>query len=343
MLPLSLSRNYILALGLLMGTASGAHAANLKNLICSGGNDDAPVYVLVTKGGAYFRIEATFDSKGRYKGQHVPVQKKEIDAECASGVSIAALQIETPGPAKSLAKGETVKTVVPPQASLPTSFTIRTSTSIACKYGLEPPCARTVWGNFWVPGTMPATQQAHIVHYTLSQWQFNASTPGTHFVNSVLTVSNTNFDTDFQGKGLIIGVANDCGGNYSAILQTWQNNQQMESETSAAWYATCNTISPTGVYDIYVGANRQQGLQAIINGPGLSNANPTVSVFERYFWSSPWWAAGLNPAYPNQYPYVSYDGLGASGVAFLVVGPSRVPAAEEWALTFDNVFQYTTQ
>ncbi len=334
-------RRRLTLVSLLLCPLASAYAANPANLICTGKHDSAPVYVMATQNGTFYRTEISVDRNGRYNGVRIPVTRKEIDDECANGMSIATLSIEQPGGEKAASSNaKATKSGVPPLASLPTSFTIRTSTTIACKYGLEPPCARSVWGNFWVPGTMSAEEQAHIVHYNLSQWQFNSSTPGTHFVNSVLTVSNSDFQSDFQGKGLILGLANGCGGSYSALLQTWQN-ASMPSNTSGAWYATCNAINPSGSYDIYVGANRQQDVQAIISGPGLSNANPQVSVFEQYFWSSPYWQAGLNAPTANQYPAVSYAGTGAMGVAFLVAGPSRIPVSEEWALTFDNVFQYT--
>ena len=115
-----------------------AVAVELPTLLCSGKNDHAPVYLFRDVLGASTRMEVTANKDGRYQAEYVKVSGAELLAECANGVSIAAL----PTP---LLKAEMHKDGVPTQSSLPSSFTIMTSTTITCKYGQPPPsCRRTV-------------------------------------------------------------------------------------------------------------------------------------------------------------------------------------------------------
>ena len=323
-------------MGLMLGIAdAGAAANNVPNLLCSGSNDHAPVYLFQAANGALSRMEVMPTHGGSYTDSYIDVSLEALLAECANGTSIAVLPVP---------QIEGLKRGVLSLPSLPSSFTIKTSTFVACKYGGPPPdCRRNVWGNFWVPSTMPPSDNAHIVRYDFAQSGFSSAVSGTHFVNSLLTVSNSNFATEFQGKGLIIGMANSCpGSGYNAIIQTWQNNPTIPTSQSQAWYDTCVPLSATDTYHIVVGANRDQAIAAWIYPPGAANPiQNLVSSADNYFWSSPSWLSGGNPGQLNPYSTFSYTGHGASGVAFFVATFAPVASTEIWSLSFNAVSSVT--
>ncbi len=291
-------------------------------------------------------MDVTLSQEGRFAIAHIEVTPDELAAECKNGTSIAVLAAELSGP-----KTQGFKAIIP-QSALPTSFTIMTSTTIACKQGQTPQCRRAVWGNFWVPGSMPAAHNAHIVQYDVVQSNFAAATLSTHFVNTLLTVSNSNFTSDFQGKGMIIGVSGDCGGNYSSLVETWQigniagappvaNEQVNWGQFTAP--NTCYSLSSVSSYRFLVGANRSQASQYWIypNGSPTPTMLPTVAQVNNYFWSAQAWGTPANSAYTDLYSGYSYSGLGAAGVAFFVSTPGPIPVSEVWSLSFTNASSVT--
>ena len=323
---------------------SAAAATSVVKLLCSGRNDNAPVYVREAANGTLSRMEVAVSKNGSYIASYVEVSNSELLAECANGTSVAAL------PATEV---EGLKSGVPSQTTFPSSFTIQTSTTISCKYGQPPPtCRRDVWGNFWIPNSMPSSDNAHIVQYDLAQSGFISATLGTHFVNSLLTVSNSSFVTEFQGKGMINGVANECGGAYSAVVQTWQNNGSINSPGpssnisgvfgSSASINTCYTLSGASNYRFLVGANRDQAsvFWAYPNGASPPAVSPPVTVGDQFFWSSQAWSTGTNTGISNPYSAYSYSGTGAAGVTFFVAGPP-VPSTDTWSLAFTTVSSVT--
>ena len=56
---------------------------------------------MATQNGTFYRTEISVDRNGRYNGVRIPVTRKEIDDECANGMSIATLSIEQPGGEKA--------------------------------------------------------------------------------------------------------------------------------------------------------------------------------------------------------------------------------------------------
>ena len=352
MFNISLRLSNLIGAVLVSGFIQIAAAASINTpaLICSGKNDSAPVYLLKDAQETLTRMEVTANKDGSYLTSYVKVSIEELLAECANGVSIAAL------PARQV---DGLKDGVPTQSSLPASFTIMTSTTIACKYGQPPPsCRRAVWGNFWVPGSMPASDNAHIAQFDLAQSGFNNSSSGTHFVHSLLTVSNSSFAADFQGKGLILGVADACGGNYSSVLQTSQNNSDITapgtttraSNISGVWgqampstVNTCYTLSPTDNYRFLVRADHDQATVYYVypNGFTTPTVLPTVTATEQFFWRSQSWGTSANSGYTNPYSSYSYSGTGASGVAFFVAGFVPIPSTEVWSLTFSDASSVT--
>lgn len=327
--------------------ANNIQRTDKTDLLCSGKNDEAPVYLLRDAKGMLTRMEVSATKEGRYSAVAVEVTSDELLAECKGGMSIAVLPSMQIAARKDRLKG------VPAMSSLPSSFTIMTSTYVACKYGLEPPCRRQVWGNFWVEGTMPSSHTAHIVQYDLAPTAFSSASIRTHFVNSILTVSNTSFASDFQGKGMIIGQMDDCGFGYASLAETWQNNNMSGAPPGTVggvtWGTsstpnTCYYMSGSNSYRFLVGANRDQFLQYWV----YPNASPSPTVFgpwlpaNQLFWSSQYWGTTTNAGVTNAYPAYSYSGLGASGVTFFVATlVPYVPASEQWSLSFTNVSSVT--
>ena len=170
MFNISLRLSNLIGAALVSGFIQIAAAASIYTpaLICSGKNDSAPVYLLKDAQGTLTRMEVTAHKDDSYLTSYVKVSIEELLAECANGVSIAALPARQVDGLKDGLK-DRLKDDVPTQSSLPASFTIMTSTTIACKYGQPPPsCRRAVWGNFWVPGSMPASDNAHIAQFDLA-------------------------------------------------------------------------------------------------------------------------------------------------------------------------------
>ena len=179
----------------LLFQCGGAFAATLPTaetqfrVICEGTNKAPPIYVQYNDRGEYERFNVTRDDKGQMRGSYVAVAQEHIDGICADGQAMSASPKPT---ANSLKRGnDRAKGYVTPQSSVPGSFTIATYYS-------------TIFGNFWVPATLPSGHHAHLGSYNLTANNFvNASTL-THFVNSYLTASD-NFVSYHHGKGHIFG------------------------------------------------------------------------------------------------------------------------------------------
>ena len=163
---------------------------------------------------------------------------------------------------------------------------------------------------------------------------------------------------------MILGVADACGGNYSSVLQTWQNNGTIiipgtatsstpgtkASNISGVWgqampstVDTCYTLSPTDNYRFLVRADRDQATVYYVypNGSTTPTVLPTVTATEQFFWSSQSWGTSANSGYTNPYSSYSYSGTGASGVAFFVAGFVPIPSTEVWSLTFSDASSVT--
>ena len=205
-----------------------AYAAEKFERICFGKDDTSPVFVSRDSSGAIVRMDVSIvenqviDAAGKVKkglrAKYETASREDIQALCDSGLSVAIL------PMQNLVKSGDGLKVVTPQAILPTSFTITTSDTIFCKNTGD--CSRNVYGNFWVPGTMPQADNAQLVEYTVAVNNFHNAVNGAHFVNSLLTVSDSNITTDFDGKGVIFGVDSTyCGSStnpaFGSVAETW--------------------------------------------------------------------------------------------------------------------------
>ena len=324
-------------------------AADKFERLCVGRNDTAPVFVTRDVKGVIERMEVTFvdatsptTSAVGSKTAKVPkatyeiADAEEIQAICKAGVSVAVM----PKPIRSESAG---LKALPALATLPINFTIMTSDTIACKGAGN--CFRNVYGNFWVPGTMPEAHDAHLTEYTVVIDNFHNAVNSAHFANSVLTVSDTNFVTDFDGKGIIFGRDTTyCGiGNapaFGSVAETWVVQPstvevKVFSGPLPGFYpgntsTTCAAMTPNATYHFLVGANRRQ-----------------ESQHWRYLGSA------TTPDYPppgfNFSDYVVINSFNSAfrpngaGVAFLVGGGggAGMPVPPTWSLTFSSVSQWT--
>lgn len=113
------------------------------------------------------------------------------------------------------------------QATVPGSF------SIATYYGV-------VFGNFWVLGAMPVSHGAHLVDFTVDQVNFVNANSGTHFVQVHTSVSDSDFASDFDGKGFYFGLdATFCGAStpvYTLVSETRTINRA--ATNVVVWHQT---------------------------------------------------------------------------------------------------------
>ena len=173
-----------------------------------------------------------------------------------------------------------------------------------------------------MPANLPSGDTYQVADFTIGQYNFANSGVNTHFVNSVLTVSNSNLANDFDGKGMILGASNECGAPYSSIIETWaiQNFPACTPNSCNAivWAPdTCSEWSQTEPKRYLVGANTSQ-----------------QTVYWRYTPgdSSPEFAS------PSVDSYTSAFRSGGAGVAFFVAAS---PTSQYWYLDFSDVTSYS--
>jgi hypothetical protein len=198
-----------------------------------------------------------------------------------------------------------------------------------------------------VPATMPTAHNAQLSQFTVAGSNFQNAPSGGHFVHSLLTVSDSNLDLDFDGKGLIFGFDTTfCGSGatpaYGSLAETWVNQnpppaqggndvRQFAGQTPAMSPNTCAAMLPSTTYRFVAGANRQQQSQhfryaGTSNTPDYppANSNPNNYIVNSF-----------NPSFrPN-----------GAGVVFFVSGGggTGIPQSQlqPWSLTFTNVSSWT--
>ena len=280
----------------------------------------APIIVNRQKvDGPLLRLQARTDEKGIFSGaRSVPVSIDEAKRLCAAGYPVDVL--DTTGVARK--SGDSQKTYVQPMVSLPSSF------SIVGLWGIT-------WGNFWVPNAMPNGHTYQVVDFTVEPYNYPNSGQFSHLAVSTLTVSNSDLDHDFDGKGAIFYAAlPGCG----SVLQSWAitgysdgppqgcsnpavcSNPVFNGAAPSPWAGqpnTCDFWDASTPRRFLVGANIWQ--QSVYwtctpsgGCPGI--ASPTVDSTTSYFRS------------------------GGAGVAFI---NALSYSSSVWSLTFSNVNSYT--
>jgi hypothetical protein len=331
--------------------ASAPAASDKFERLCIGAKDDAPIFVFRDSVGTLERMDIELidpttgavvsdpisDARGNaIRAKYTKVSKADIADVCAAtGSSVAAM------PKHDNKKMAEVAKSVTPMVALPNSFSI--NTVAYCKNRV---CSTSVWGNFWAPGTMPTADNAHLSQFTVTSNNFHNAVNSAHFVHSLLTVSDTNITSDFDGKGFIFGVDTTLCGTatnpaYGSLAETWligagrpthvviRYNGVVIVDTDAP--NTCSNMGANGTYRFLAGANRQQQ-SAFYRYPGASTTPdypPVGSNYNAYNVSS------VRPDFRS----------GGSGVAFFVAGgeETNVPQTQlhSFSLTFTAVSAWT--
>lgn len=253
---------------------------------------------------------------------YVAVTPDETKKLCDANFSVAT--IRKPLLTAESEKRDLRKTVVSPVSSLPSTF------SIVHWYG-------TTYGNFWVPASLPSGHSYQVADFTVAPYNFTSAGYGAHLVVPVLTVSNSNFDHDFDGKGAIFGESSlGCGSPWVSVLESWAIQGYSDvsgcanpalcqavvfnGSAPAPWNTQPNSCSAwpvTQSYRYLVGANIAQ-----------------QSVYQRFApsASSPEY---ISPVVDSTTPLFR---SGGAGVGFLAVAPAY---SGYWSLNFSGVNSYT--
>lgn len=222
--------------------------------------------------------------------------------------------------------------VVDQVSYLPSSFSIQ---------GLNYNGLNVVAGNFWVAGSIPAADNAHISQFTMEQNGFEVDTNnGKHLGMMVMQHSTDNYATSFKAKGIALGLCAICFSNdnnlyYAVASETWLVNNSPACDTGPCdvrlWNggapetspATGLRLSPYAKYDFLVGANKSQQSVYYVrqNGNTTWTTTATVNSYNSSYNVSPW-------------------NISQAGVAFIV---SVTPGTQvgNWVLTFSNVSSRT--
>lgn len=240
----------------------------------------------------------------------MPVQLDDVNKVCEAGYDVSVLTIVDSSVQKDLQKG-----YVPPASSTPSSFTI---------VGLW----NQTWGNFWVPQSLPAGHTYQVVDFQVTPYNYASSGPYSHVAISVLTTSNSNFQSDFDGKGVAIGGGWTGCPSQSVGIEAWAIQNWSEGggcapgpTCQAVVYApnSCSSWDNSQPRRFLVGANI--GQQAV-------------------YWSCPVGGACPGIQSPDVDTWMSGYRSGGAGVAFIhVLGDS----GSVWSLSFNAVTAYSGQ
>ncbi len=316
----------ILCLGL--GSAS-AYAADtvFVEKVCeattvapSAGEDGTPPILLNRQkaGGPLFRLETRTDEKGGIVGaRSVPVSVDEAKRLCDAGFPVSV--VDSTGVARAVS-GQ--KTAVEPLSSLQSSF------SIVGLYDVT-------WGNFWVPGAMPSGHTYQVVDFTVDPYNYSTTGASSHFGVSTLTVSNSNLDQDFDGKGAYFAASDPfCG----TVLESWAIQGYSDATGTCSNPANCLAVVFRGSAPApwNLEPNSCNYWSATAKKRFLVGAN--TSQLSRYWHCVPGGACPVVVS-PDVNSTTPYFRAGGAGVAFLQVGASY--SSSVWYLTFSNVISYT--
>ena len=163
---------------------------------------------------------------------------------------------------------------------------------------------------------------------------YQNSGPDSHLAVSVLTYSDSNLNSDFDGKGLTLWATTDMcnGGGKRAILQSWALQNYSDSNpplTPCGTYLGCSNP----VYNYLREPNTCGPWDGIESQRFLLGANIWQNSI--YWlcdvWGCPAWAS---PSVDSTTPYFR---AGRAGVVFVHAGINNT----SWTLTFAGVNSYT--
>lgn len=339
---LGVSTSAALAMLLCASTISfGASQNSFKDggVICESANGSGPAFLYQTSNGDAFTLGIIVQKDGSHTGRRVDVSSTEIVQLCSKGYGVALVPASFANEGVKSAFGLVdIRKYVPPTWSLQPTFSIYKA--YIPGYGYR------IYGNFWIPQTMPEGHSAQWSAMNVTTADFAAATDSSHFVHSLLTYSDPgdNLDTSRSGQGFILGrfgvgavptgfACGNWGLSYASAIETWGNYQEgkvhwMTSEgnpsgvpsSQLAWPNTCSPQLQDGVaYGFLTNTAQTRWINY-----QLYYANQPYP-----FYSSPAFYAGAsNGASPN-FVY------GYAGAAYWVAtGP--VLDTNTWALNFSG-------
>lgn len=228
--PLPIRRVACFGLASVFGTLalihSAAHAASPSAIsrVCeakvpgSGGETKSPIIVNRLKtDGPMVRLEGVVESSDPQKSgglrgaRTVEVTVPEALDLCRQGFPVDVLDLSRVPRATDGGQ----KTVVQPVANLPSDFTITRIWNLWQGWA--------TYGNFWVPAALPSGHTYQVVDFTVTpSTNYQNSGSKSHLAVSVLTVSDSNLNSDFDGKGLTLFATARCALAWQrAALQSW--------------------------------------------------------------------------------------------------------------------------
>lgn len=319
------------AFGVLAMIHSAAHAASpaAVSRVCdamapgNGAETKSPIIVNRLKAdGPMVRLEAVVESsdpknRGGFRGARaIEVTLPEVLDLCRQGFSVDVLDLSRIP--RAIDGGQ--KTVVQPVASLPSGFTIARTWNLWQGWA--------TYGSFWVPAALPSGHTYQVVDFTVTpSANYENSGPYSHLAVSVLTVSDSNLNNDFDGKGLALFATGRCALAWQrAVLQSWA----IQGYPACAGPAACSNPLYDGITN---NPNTCGPWDAVSTQRFLVGAN--IWQDSVYWlcdaWGCPAWASpAINSFTPN-------FRTGGAGVAFLHVLSENVA----WTLSFQNVISYT--
>ena len=319
---------WLLTISFFGGGVNAALPVPVPERICSGNNDNAPVFLHRSKDGVLQNFEVFITASGSYRGQYSTLSADTVAQICAKGISLSVLPVIAVPPVG--ADGLKVDTV-PQNLYLPSSFQIQGITTIGYN---------AVIGNFWVAGIIPTEHNAHITQFTMEQTGFEVDYQNNKHL-AVMTMHHTtdNFASAYRGKGMALGLCSVCFPSdttlvYASISETWLvNNGDTQCQPGPCdvrvWFGdpyvnppiptTGVHLSPYVKYDFLVGANKSQQSVYYVRNNGDTNwgVTPMVDSYNASFNVAPW-------------------NLSQAGIAFLVAGTPDLPVGN-WTLSFSGV------
>ncbi|MBL8311201.1 MAG: hypothetical protein JNL19_12305 [Burkholderiales bacterium] len=312
-----------------------ASAAVPFEVICDGGGVRMPpVYVYKTKNGQFLRMDVRQLPDGRYQSTRAVMPRGHVEELCAKQI-----------PVSSMPPPDDIDTAVGPkigvQSYVPSSFSIVGYTF--------PGFFSMVVGNFWVPASMPSSDNAHLTAFDLTTSDFVSATNGAHFVHMLTASSNSNIDTDYNGKGMIFGPYGGwCSGSpaysgtYGSISETFFYPWVGPGPGTSGWYGNPSRSK------VWAGYNPSNDSFGTVDAPGHTCiAQPTSGTISFLVGANRWqqsvYYTRISPWLPwTQTPtvdsYTSNFATGFAGVTFFVAAGG---APGNWTLSFSNVSSWT--
>ena len=274
--------------------------------------------------GRLMRLEGRTDKHNRIIGmKRVAVSDDEVRQLCDVGFPVAVLDVGEVAKAGKTASRP--KTVVTPLTTLPTEFSIFNT-----NYGGYLPWK--TYGNFWVPAMLSGGHTFQVVDFTVTPTNYQYSGPNSHFGVSTLTLSDSNLDHDFDGKGAaLFGGSGQCGSANKTALQSWAIQNFSDGPP-----LVCGPPCLNPVFDGY-------SAQPASCGEWDAVAPKRFLVGANIWQQSVYWRCQPGGTCPE---FVStavdsttpYFRSGGAGIAFVHVLSENVV----WYLSFTNVSSYTS-